>query len=457
MQGKNDLLAESFKICPICSAANPPKSAVCTNCGASLAQIEPVKARNLPQTVNFNNQYDFRYGETDLYEGSLKRVGRSYLVGLTTIIVVILVSAAALVAAPTLLEQFSASDSPQGLPTPSLTVTTGQFVIATVTPGQPTPTQSPTPSATFTPSDTPTPAPCLERVLPGDSLILIAIRCGHRSQDVIPLIVEINGLQDASRIREGQVIEVPWPTATEDPNAVPTETPDSSSQNDGESETELVSLGDNFDPFAPTATYTLLPGIMWHVIQRDETISSIIVDYNADVKVLSELNPEVDFARCEFGNRFGGPECIVQLFEGQQIRVPAPTSTPTIPPTPSGSETPTPTATATFNAPSPISPGDSAYFAANELVTLRWIPSGVLSEGQTYRVVVKNETTNEVFSDDTFELFYILPLEWQGRDGKRQNYTWTVSVIDLSDPDNPVFTTAPRSFIWQAQLESVEQ
>ena len=36
-------------------------------------------------------------------------------------------------------------------------------------------------------------------------------------------VLEINGLSDASALSLGQVIEVPRPTPTEDPNAIPDE------------------------------------------------------------------------------------------------------------------------------------------------------------------------------------------------------------------------------------------
>ena len=39
----------------------------------------------------------------------------------------------------------------------------------------------------------------------------------------------------------------------------------------------------------------------------------LALKYDSDAKQLSELNPEIPFSLCEFGLKFGGPECIVDL------------------------------------------------------------------------------------------------------------------------------------------------
>jgi hypothetical protein len=166
---------------------------------------------------------------------------------------------------------------------------------------------------------------------------------------------------------------------------------------------------------------------------------------------MSELNPQVTFSQCDFGKFGGGPQCVVQIYEGQLLRVPAPTPIPTLSPTPSGSETPTPTATATFNAPSALSPDNRMLFRRAEFVTLRWVASGSLAPGQTYRVRVEDLTTGVVYNGDTTDLFFIVPQEWQGRDSRRHEYAWSVSVIDINNPNQPSFTTETRTFTWEAQ------
>jgi hypothetical protein len=166
------------------------------------------------------------------------------------------------------------------------------------------------------------------------------------------------------------------------------------------------------------------------------------------------LNPQIPFSQCDFQYDSGGGRCTVLLQVGQQIRVPVPLPTATLSPTLSGSETPTFTPTPTYNAPSALSPGNRAMFGRDDLVTLRWVASGSLSAGEAYRITVENITTGSVYTADTSELFYIIPGDWQGRDARRHQYRWTVSVIRLDEPDNPTFTTEARLFTWEGRGES---
>ena len=90
-------------------------------------------------------------------------------------------------------------------------------------------------------------------------------------------------------------------------------------------------------------------------------------------------------------------------------------------------------------------------FAQGDLITLRWIGSGTLSAGETYRVTVEDLSTGAVHIADTTELSFILPSDWQGQDGQRHDYRWTISVIRSSDPESPLFTTDPRLFTWEGR------
>jgi hypothetical protein len=188
-------------------------------------------------------------------------------------------------------------------------------------------------------------------------------------------------------------------------------------------------------------------------VVKDENIIVIALQYGVNVEVLSQLNPEITFSQCDFSLDTGGANCIVQIYEGQLIRVPAPTPTPSLSPTPSGSETPTPTATPTFNAPSALSPSNRESFRADEFVTLRWVASGTLSPGQVYRVDVIDQTTGSVFSASTKELFFIIPEGWQGQNNENHTYSWTISVINTDSPGNPFYITEARTFVWQGRGE----
>jgi hypothetical protein len=206
--------------------------------------------------------------------------------------------------------------------------------------------------------------------------------------------------------------------------------------------------------FAATPTPTLPSGIQWHYVQPDENIILIAMRYNANVKTLSELNREIDFARCDFGEAYGGPECIVMLFQGQAIRVPAPTPLPTLPPTPDPNATATPTPTATVNIPTAFSPTNNEFFYANELVTLRWTASATLSQGEIYRVDVHDLASDEVYSALTHELVFAVPLEWQGTKQARHEFEWVVGVVSEDNPENIHYQTSPHTFVWQGSVES---
>ncbi|MCB9451871.1 MAG: hypothetical protein H6672_10555 [Anaerolineaceae bacterium] len=452
-------MSQPYKICPICETPNHRSAALCRTCGSSLAGVEVVIPENVKEQPATG--YAYQFGETDLLEGGLIWKGGTYILVGVLALALILCAGILIIAMLPVVNQMIPSPAPtsSGLTAPGnpagnspIFATATPFptlFLATVTPAPPTRTPMPTATPTETPS------PCMQQVLPGDNLIAIVYRCGHRSLDVIDLVLEINNLTDASRIQEGQVLEIPWPTPTLDPNALPTESPTESAGGPGiniaGSSADTINASTQPRGLGPRPTETLPPGVTWHQVQKDENIIIIAYNYGANVKILSDLNPEITFSQCDFGLDAGGPNCIVQLYEGQLVRVPAPTPTPTLSPTPSGSETPTPTATPTFNAPSPLSPDNRVFFGNGEFVTLRWVASGTLGVAQSYAVRVEDLTTGNRYTANTQELFFILPQDWQGTDDQRHEYSWTVSVIDNDNPENPYFTTQPRTFVWEGR------
>lgn len=377
-------------------------------------------------------------------ESHHRRPARLALVGLVALLGLVLLGLALPV-----LESLSSQNqraNAQIIATSSLTPT---LSIITVTAGPPSPTASYTPSATYTPSITPTPLPCIRRVNSGDSLIGLISSCGYFSMDVIPTVLALNSLRDPASLQIGQEIVIPWATATRNPNATPSQTPTRIGANADRNSLTMLEVDLSIDAFAPTATATLPPGIMWHTVQPGDNVVVISVAYNANAKVLSELNPEVDFARCEFGERFGGPECIVQLTVGQRLRVPAPSPTPTLSPTPDPNSTATPTPTATFNKPSVVSPPDRQFFAQDAIITLRWSPSATLLPGQAYRLDVEDLTSGARYIAFTQDISFVVPPEWQGRSAARHEYRWTVGIVHQSTSEIITFQTDPRLFVWQ--------
>ncbi len=431
---------DAYKICPICQARNHRNAAICITCGTTIAEIAP---RDRSERQGFRGpRYDYRLGETDLAEESL---GFRVHV-LSGIIILLIIAAAVAVALISLVPRLnqagfgSAEEVPTIMPTPMFG--------PSVTPGPPTATITPSPVPTLMPTQIPTPTPCVQKVAAGDSLIAIVSRCGHTSLDILPTVQAMNRIADQAQIQIGQEIIVPLPSPTFDPAATtPPTIEDNSIPAEANARAERLALL-AFDPFAPTATATLLPGLMWHVVQPEENMILIALEYDTNAKVLSDLNPEVEFLLCEFGLTFGGPECTVQLSQGQKLRVPAPTPTTTPIPTASGSQTPTPSATATFNAPLAQSPPHEAFFAPFEQITLRWVGTGRLGEGDVYRVHVTDTHTGASYTADTRELFFIIPAQWQASDSSRRDYNWQVSVVN-QDKNTVAYSTEIRRFGWQ--------
>ncbi|MBZ0294717.1 MAG: LysM peptidoglycan-binding domain-containing protein [Anaerolineae bacterium] len=444
----------AHKICPICHTPAHPNAAVCSACGASLQQTQPVTDRLSSSKQKPAPVYDHQYGETDLFEGNVRWRGGTYILVGMLLLAVIACMGVVFVMGVNFYSMMSGTPAATALASPGGGVDTSlatntlrpTIVLNTVTP-------APTMTETLAPTDTP--GPCMQQVQQGDSLIAIVQRCGHRDLAVIDLVLEENGLDAPELIQVGQTLIIPWPTPTPNPEA---DSSDSTEAVEGEASSQEVAAVEinplSGLPVPPTET--LQPGVAWHTVAQGETIISVAYQYGANVKILSELNPEVTFSQCDFGLEAGGAQCSVSLIEGQRIRVPSPTATPTLSPTPSGSETPTPSPTPTFNAPNAMSPSDRMLFQRDEFVTLRWVASGSLASGQVYRVEAEDITTGDTYQADTTELFLVLPKEWQGTDGTRHEYRWRVSVIDVDRPGQPYFTTEPLSFYWEALAEASE-
>ncbi|HRF96507.1 MAG TPA: LysM peptidoglycan-binding domain-containing protein [Aggregatilineales bacterium] len=404
-------------------------------CGTALSADG---AGNMPQSAK--SDYEYQYGETDLMERAVHPVGRRYMLGAFVFLVAMMILGIGIIFAPSLLQnaqQTITSIIGEKSPTPSVT-----FIRPTVTQGSPTRTPTATISPSDTPTITPTPEPCRQTVQTGDLLWDVVVRCGHFSDAVLAQVIEMNDLKDAGTIFAGQILEIPWPTPTLDPS-IPTIDPEASGDTE---ETQNIS----FDPlFFPTPT--LQAGIQFHNVTAGENIITIALQYKATVEILSQLNPEVTFSQCDYSLDLGGERCTVMVFEGQLIRVPAPTPTPTLSPTPSGSETPTPTPTATFNAPVAQSPSNRAFFRRNDLVTLRWSPTGTLGTDENYRVSVRNLSTRIEYTAYTLETAFVIPTEWQARSETlvRHEYEWTISVVNINDGNRATYTTPAQIFVWE--------
>lgn len=432
-------MSESYKRCPICEARNHRNASTCSTCGTA---IEDVEAQALSDESNLApRDYDYRHGEADLYEGALYDTARGLFAGIAVLGIALL----AVIALAIVSNLSGREDVPLGELSPSAARTRPSY--ATVTPGFPSAVPSPTPAPTLVPSETSTPSPCIHRVAAGDSLISIIAGCGYRRLDILPTVKAINGIVDETRIQIGQDIVVPLPSATTDPLSASVPQLDASASLEDTPASEGLALL-SFDPFAPTETATILPGLMWHTVAAGDSMIAIAAQYDTDAKQLSDLNPEVAFALCDFSLPYGGGECIVELIEGQTLRVPAPTATVSPVPTLSGSETPVPSATATVNAPFAVGPPDRAFFGAGDQITLRWVATGTLAADEIFRVAISEVDTVNRFTAETRDLFFILPRRWQADDDQRHTYLWQVSIVNQTS-DTSSQATGIRTLVWE--------
>jgi phage tail protein X len=462
--------SKQTKRCPNCGANNPSAASQCAICDTLFESPSRWSGKGNPAVIprprSSATDYDPGAGEDDL----LIQGASSTPLGIILGGVVVLVLIGALLIA---LMVFGGGDGDtvqteplvsEAAPSPVLTLSPPPTAFPTNTRSAPITFPTITePPATYT--FTPTEGPCVKTARAGDTLYGLAQECGHRDLSIVDVIVETNaGLDCDSCLREGQTVEIPWPTSTpglpetdpesENSDEIGAEIQSDTTQSEGN---EVEVAANEFGTPDALATFnvepTLRSGLMWHTISEGETMISIASQYHADAKVLSDINPEVDFPQCDFSARFGGPNCSVILIPGQRLRVPAPTPTPTLSPTPSGSETPTPTPTATYNIPVSYSPAEGDYFDRNNLVTLRWSASGTLASNEAYLVVVRNLDSDAEYRTETRELFFVLLDEWQPRNGRTQEFEWTISIAVMNG-DRVMSTremTAPRHFRWQGQ------
>jgi LysM repeat protein len=379
-------------------------------------------------------------GETDLYEGSLPALSiQAIILGL--IMLALIVGGLF----------FAGNQLAANNPTPTVVTATPNLTLAGIPGGISDATLPPTntkimvvqptlPLATVTPAPptvtiTPTKGPCTQKAVSGDSVYAMAARCGHKHLSIVDLILQLNNMKDPNQLQVGQTLEIPWPTPT---GGAPT---DGAS---GASDQQV-----NFEPTLPS-------GVMWYTINKGDTAVSVAYSYNTTMKTLRDLNPEIQFLQCDFGQPGGGTSCTLNpmLGEGQKVRVPAPTPTPTLSPTLTGSETATPTATATFNKPVSQLPNNNMQYTSGELPTLRWVGSGQLSPTEVYLVSVHDITADLSYRATTRDLSFQLPAEWQAADGTAHTFEWSIAVASLNDTGTPIpsaYSTEIRNFMWQGR------
>ncbi len=444
-------MSDQMRRCTNCGAANRLDARQCAICGSQLAGGKRQKMPVLPAPTM---PFDPAEGEDDLMVRGLTNTPLA--LGFSVVIILFLTIAAVGIFLWVGEDDGTSSRSRGGggVATATSTETSTPFPTNTPAALYSFPTVTPLPA---TATATPTQGPCIKRAGEGDTLYGLALQCGHRHYSIVEVIIEQNpGLGCETCLSVNQEIIIPWPTSlpgTEDVSGAAVPPPgDTDVMASAPQSTAVVNEFGTPDNLATLYVEpTLRPGLMWHYVEAGETMGSIAIQYSADAKVLSDINPELEFEQCDFSQRFGGEECRVMLGQGQRVRVPAPTPTPTLSPTLSGSETPTPTATPTFNVPSAFSPEEGTRFDAASMITLRWSASGTLGANEMYVIQMKNLDTGREYQDVTDELFFVIPDEWQPTGDQQYEFEWTIGIAVM---DGVLIVTeraftAPRHFVWE--------
>jgi LysM repeat protein len=366
------------KICPTCGTRLSENASRCLVCGTELTAKASAPVKKAEKTA--------------LQAGRMPEITLSLPAALGALVVVLLIGAAVVFGA---LRATNRVVNPTAVPTATDT---------------PTVTPTATEIYTFTPSPTLTPLPPIEyTVSSGDTCGGIAYTFGVSVQSIIIM----NNL-DASCVllRVGQVIKVPYPTPTPPPPPTSTLEPDAATK-----------------AACATAAY---------IVQANDTLSSIALNYNVSMASIREFN------NLPTDNVLLGQTLLIPLCQ----RAPDPNK-----------PTPTPTPPPPYPAPNLLLPIDGAAFTlAHDIVTLQWASLGVLREGEAYQVIIEDVTADqgrrilEYVTDTSF----IIPTSFRPNDSVAHVMRWWVVPVrqtGMDEQGNPIWSPAgaaseKRVFTW---------
>lgn len=303
--------------------------------------------------------------------------------------------------------------TPSPSPTLELSLTSAQTAttaptIAAIRLSSATPSNTPE-DTTATPSATPTEGAYVVRVKSGDTLFGIIGRFGYMDGRVIPAILTLNpNVPNENSLPVGQDIMIPRMTQTPTPPNY---------------EATVSIMGTLGIPLPDQLSSNTI--IDCHKVIEGQSVIDIAEEYNTTLEIISRLNPELVFRNCDFNNRSGGPECVVNIQPGQCINVPFPTATMTLSPTPSGNETATPTPT--YNPPIIINPPNGAIVSGS--VLLQWVSAGLLKADEYYYLEVTNRTAGTQYTQVTKDTAWPLPSGLVPPEGEEHDIEWRVVVV----------------------------
>ncbi len=283
-------------------------------------------------------------------------------------------------------------------------------VVETGTPTE-TPTITPSPTVTLPATDIPTstPQPPFEYTVSASDGSCSAIAFAFNIS--VQSIIVTNNLASSCPISVGQILLIPYPTATPLPAATSTSLP----ANATKEACETVPI----------------------TVQENDTLSSISLNYAVSMQAIKEFNGLTT------DNVFLGQPLLIPLC--MRAATPGPTPTATIPPP--------------YPAPNLLLPADGAAFTlANDVVTLQWSSVGVLRDGEAYQVIIEDVTASQTtrITDYVTDTKYIVPTSFRPNDNVAHVMRWWVVPVrqtGVDDQGQPIWTSSgtasdKRVFTW---------
>ncbi|GAB4425073.1 MAG: hypothetical protein Kow002_14610 [Anaerolineales bacterium] len=371
--------SQKTQVCPTCGTRLSESATRCLVCGTELAassDAEPQKEKKIEKSVQASR---------------MPEVTLSLPAALGAMTIILAIGAAAVFFG---LRATDRVVEPTPVPTATETLT---------------PTATATEISTNTPIPTPTELPPFEyTVQSGELCSSLAFTFGVSVQSIIVL----NNLPSSCPIYEGQVLKIPYPTAT--PAPLPTATLS------GAAATEAA---------CEKVPYT---------VQANDTLSSISLNYGVSMEAIKQYNGlSTD-----------------SVFLGQSILIPL-----CLRATPVGQATATPTTPPPYPAPNLLLPADGGAFTlANDVVTLQWSSVGTLRDNEVYQVTVEDVTEGQArrIVDYVTDTKYIIPTSFRPKDNVAHVIRWWVTTMRQTGTDNqgqPIYSSAgavseKRVFTW---------
>ncbi len=369
--------SQKSQICPTCGTRLSESATRCLVCGTELKTKAATKAKK---------------ADTVVQASRMPEITLSLPAALAALVIVLLIGA---VVVYFVLSTGAAGTS---LVTPTAEGTT--TATATITP-----TSTELPTGTPIPTETPLP-PFDYTVREGETCGVIAATFKISVQSIIIT----NQLSSECFVSVGQVLKIPYPTAT--PAPPPTEIPNSATQTAQACE---------------KVAYT---------VQENDTLSTISLNYNVPQDAIKFYNG------LSTDNVFLGQSLTIPLCE--RFATPGPTPTATLPPP--------------YPAPNLLLPADGAAFTlANDVVTLQWASVGTLRDNEAYQVIIEDVTTGELrITDYVTDTKYIVPVSFRPNDNLAHLIRWWVATVRQNGVDEqgqPVWVSAgaaseKRGFTW---------